>query len=757
MTGRTCKMPSEKHDLHFQEPVRRWDEALPLGNGLIGCLVWGDGLQLRLSLDRGDLWDKRVAPETLDSGFTYANMVKLARNGEQDELARRFDHFYSKCPYPTKLPAGRLELRGSAAAKQMESRLSVRHAEAEVNWLAEGRSYRMTTFLHAETKLGYIRLEGEHVHALELTLVPPDYAGIAAEREDKLSNFNISLTSLGYPCADLGSEGETRWFYQRTNHGLEYAVIVAASGKSDHVMEFVYTVAANLDGVSWFEDARLKVRAAAEAGYEEALPSHRAWWESFWSQSELTLPEFQFEKQWYLTNYLFASCSRKGAPPMPLQGVWTADEGNLPPWKGDYHNDLNTQLSYWHYMKANHLQEGESFIDFLWGLLPQARAFAARFYETSGINLPSVMTIDGNPLGGWPMYSLSPTNQIWLCQAFDHYWLYTGDREFLETRAYVYFKETAECLLGLLHPGEDGKLCLPVSSSPEIHDSSLQSWLTPNSNYDLSLIRYLFTRLEQMAELLEETVDRQRWTGVIDQLPDLAVNETGLMISPDESLTVSHRHHSHAMAIYPLRLLDYRRSDADKQIIDRTVYHLETLGKGFWVGYSFPWTASIYIQQGNGEAARYHLLQFWNYLCSPNGFHLNGDYKHTGLTQARYRPFTLEGNMAAADALQEMLLQTNGGVIRTFPAIPADWLKSAVEFRRFRGEMGVLVSAKITGGHLEYVELYAERGGSFLVENRFQADEVLLDIDGSVTALQCLNESEFPVELKKGETCRIIR
>ena len=74
------------------------------------------------------------------------------------------------------------------------------------------------------------------------------------------------------------------------------------------------------------------------------------------------------------------------------------------------------------------------------------------------------MTIDGQPLGGWPMYSLSPTQQIWLCQSFDLYYRYTGSWKFLEERAWVYFRETALCITGLLEEGEDGKLFLPVTS-----------------------------------------------------------------------------------------------------------------------------------------------------------------------------------------------------------------------------------------------------------------------------------------------------
>ena len=150
-------------------------------------------------------------------------------------------------------------------------------------------------------------------------------------------------------------------------------------------IEIAYVVASSYDGENWLDDIRKILKQALEDGYDKVLKNHKIWWHNFWSKSSIDLPDKMFEKQWYLTNYLFGSCSRKGSPPMPLQGVWTADEESLPPWKGDYHNDLNTQLSYLHYLKANHLEEGESFTDFLWNLVPQARKFAEEFFDAPGI------------------------------------------------------------------------------------------------------------------------------------------------------------------------------------------------------------------------------------------------------------------------------------------------------------------------------------------------------------------------------------
>ena len=413
-------------------------------------------------------------------------------------------------------------------------------------------------------------------------------------------------------------------------------------------------------------------------------------------------------------------------------------------------------MSYCHYLKANHLEEGSSFIDFLWNLAPEGRTFAKEFYDAEGICMPSVMSINGKNLGGWAMYSYSVTNQIWLCQAFDNYWKYTGDTEFLEQKAYPYLKETAQCVMRWLVKGEDGKLRLPVSSSPEIHDNTIDAWLTPNSNYDLSLMFYLFRTLSHMSRVLENG-EFQEWDDILDALPGLAVNEQHvLLLSPDEALNESHRHHAHMMAVYPLNLLDPYSEGHDGKIINASVADLERLGSGFWVGYSFTWMAEFYARQGNGEGAAYQLKIFQECFCSKNGFHLNGDYKKRGVSWFHYRPFTLEANMCAADALQEMLLQTFNGVIRVFPAIPEEWAEKGASFTQFRGEGGVLVSSEVKGGKLRYILLEAEKEGEFRLQNRYVSDRLFIETEESRKVITCGPDEIFSVRLNKHEKCRIV-
>ena len=134
--------------------------------------------------------------------------------------------------------------------------------------------------------------------------------------------------------------------------------------------------------------------------------------------------------------YLFASASRKGAPPISLQAVWTADNGSFPPWRGDFHNDLNTQLSYWPGYASNHLEESSVFTDWLWRIKPAAKKYTQHLFKDSGLNVPGVGTLVGRPMGRWAQYSFSPTVSCWLAQNFYWQWIYSGDINFLKQYAY---------------------------------------------------------------------------------------------------------------------------------------------------------------------------------------------------------------------------------------------------------------------------------------------------------------------------------
>lgn len=728
------------YNITSKHNITRWDEAIPLGNGKMGCLIWGSPACLRFSLDRVDVWDTTTPAGTEAPEFNYRTLVQLANRKDTRRIREIFDAPYY-APVPTKLPVGKI-LLGLPQYQDTASTLSLAKAEADLRLTGEGTA-KIRSFLHATLETGVIAVDLP-LEAFSIELQAPEFGrekkgGGHAYSEDSRSISQGSLQQIVCPepvhrriplpvkqpvkesfaTESLAMDsGYLEYFRQDISDSFSYGVVLGVCARDGHT-EIYYRVVTSKDSDRAFtkinrifEEALYEVSCLMCRGYDALFQSHEKWWEDYWNQSKIRIPDSFLEKNWYISNYLLGSCSRTGCYPMPLQGVWTADEDALPPWKGDYHNDLNTQMSYYHYLKANHLPQGASFVEFLWNSREAGRAFARDFYETEGLCLPAVMTIDGKPLGGWPMYSLSPTNQIWLCRAFDDYYRYTGDPEFLSERAYPYFQETEACIGALLEEGDDGLLYLPISSSPEIHDDEAEAFLKPNSNYDLSLLRYFYDTLEEYAQKLGNKKDAANWSVKRQKLPSLAFDERDvLMLSSQEVLQESHRHFSHAHGIHPLRLIKYD-SLQNRRRIDAVIKDLEQLGTQMWVGFSFCWMAELYAIAHKGNQAAEMLRIFWDSFCSCNGFHLNGDYQKRGYSSFDYRPFTLEANMCAADALQEMLLYTEEGLFEPFPAIPDDWKQEEASFEHFRGQGGILISCTLSQGKLSKLLVQADKSCS---------------------------------------------
>jgi alpha-L-fucosidase 2 len=435
------------------------------------------------------------------------------------------------------------------------------------------------------------------------------------------------------------------------------------------------------------------------------------------------LPDPRLQAQYDLAAYLYRSASTYGAPPMALQGLWTADEGGLPPWKGDYHNDLNTQMTYEAVLAANLWDAGEVWTEFNWELLPRYRRFAREFYGLDGdaAAIPGVMALNGDPLGGWGQYSLSPSNGAWIAWQFAERWRYTRDRKFLAERAAPFCFAIGEGLARLLEPvegadAEQGPLRLPLSSSPEIYDNTPAAWLEPNSNYDQTLLMALFKANRELAEALGNAAQVERWSELLARLEPLVLDEQGaLAFARGEPFAASHRHFSHAMAIHPLGLLSID-DEGQRRIIEPTLDALDAHGTRAWVGYSFAWASAMNAVAGRGDAALRYLE---DYLCftGPNGFHLNGAQCERELSAFRYRPFTLEGNFMAMDAIQRLLLQQRSGRLILFPAVPARW--PDVAFGRLAAPGRLVVSAERRGGRTLSVDIESPLGGELWLEDPF--------------------------------------
>ena len=675
--------------LGLPAPITTWEKGIPLGNGATGGVLWGEGTTVNLSLDRGDLWDLRTPEIYKRKDWTYATLKRLVRAGDETQIQALFDNPYENVPYPTKLPAGRLVLSFPQDEKVDAFSLDTCRAEATVRLGIP----RLNAFFAATAPVAMMRLSGP---APTLTLTPP-----------------LGVKTLAYPPARLEAKtiGSIHFIsmLQNGSAGFSYAVVVASQRQQNETIIAV-SIASSREGSDPVAIGLQHTSKALVRGYSAVFANHLTWWRRFGAISNIQLPDAQAQKQYILDRYFYGAASRKGAPPMPLQGVWTADEGGLPPWKGDYHNDLNTEMMYLAAPEAGLFEQHESFLNFNWKLLPIYKTFARSFYNVPGAVVPGVEALDGQQLGGWSQYSFSPTMGAWVAQSFYLQWRYTMDPVFLRTRAYPFTAQIGVALEGLLRPDARGKLQLPLSSSPEYFDNSLRAWLPPTSNFDLALLRWLYGALAEMAIAQNDRTAADHWNAVLVRLDLYSVGDDGLMLAPGVPSTESHRHLSNLMAIHPLGVLTMDSSAEENHLINQSIDNFLSQGTKEWTGYTYSWVACLLARIGRGDQALQYLHSYLRGFVYPNGFHVNGDQSGTGLSELHYHPFTLEGNFLAMQAMQEMLLQSWGNKLRIFPAVPTTWKN--VSFEHLRAEGGYVVSAKRAHGHTTGVSITATREGT---------------------------------------------
>ncbi|MHB9046762.1 MAG: glycosyl hydrolase family 95 catalytic domain-containing protein [Pirellulales bacterium] len=701
-------VPDAALNLKLQAPIKTWDEAVPLGNGAMGVLVWGGSNTLCFSLDRGDLWDERPSKRRTEvaSRFNWAAMQEMVANNRMAEFHDVFDSNYDYNGPPTKLPAGRLEvaLDPSQSIERFELALGTAEAVAHLKNGAGVRAF--VNAANVREPVAIVRIPGPALKNVRLRI--PD-----------------AVKKLGYPPSRAGESEGLCWFEQEAADGFAYAVCAGWKRAGDATL-LAFTVATRAEGMSPRGVAESRVKAALKAGYDESLAVHAKWWADFWGRSSISVPEPHILQHYYLVRYFYGAASRRGAPPMPLQGVWTADTDSLPPWKGDYHNDLNTQMTYLAYRTSGDFDEGATFLDYLYDLLPTFRQFARDFYDAPGAAVPGVMSLKGQALGGWGQYSLSPTMGAWNSHLFYLHWRHTGDDEFLRRRAYPFCREIATCLRHLLKPDAGGTLKLPLSSSPEVFDNTRRAFLKPNSNYDLASLKMLFLTLSEMAAATGDQAEAGRWRDTARQVGDFHVAADGaLLLDESTPLSQSHRHLSNLMGLHPFNLTTVDRGDQDRRIIRASLTQWDALGTGAWCGYSFSWMACLRARVGDAEAALRNLDLYARAFVLRNGFHANGDQTGSGFSGFTYRPFTLEGNFLAMEAVHEMLLQSwsptpgtlDTEVIRIFPATPWRW--HDVSFEDLRAEGGHRVSARRSNNATTWFRIVVGKDGILRIRDNF--------------------------------------
>lgn len=718
----------DAHDLIWERPPLRWLDGLPLANGDIGAMIWGDGAPLRFTLDKYDAWETREHI-LADDDLTYARLREMVEQKQEQEVVQalttrrlyRDESDELKKPYPTRLPMPRLELDFGGPLEWQQARLNLRRATATLEARRNQKPIRLSAYTHAQRNLLVIQIEG----------VPAEDINVRLRFDHLNEHARNLLKKWGYPEPEIVAEPNRGSLHLTAPTGYEYAVCwnktIADGGQSCTIL---LTLTSSHDAADPLAAGRELVEQAAAQGPD--IVGHQQWWSQYWQRSYLAIPDARLESLYYIEMYKLGCSSRPGKWPVTLQGLWTCD-GVMPPWSGDYHLDMNVQESYWPIYAANRLELGEPLYRVFNACIPRWKKQCEQFFKFEGIWAGCAIGPRGERVYGYTGVEFWPGNTAWLAHLYWLHWQYSQDRQFLREQALPIIRQSFLTYANLLEKGDDDRLHVPLSYSPEYHEGSFASFVR-NPTVDLALIRWLGRAIiEANAALNERDPLTDRVHQILDELVDYPRDpRTGsLAIAEGVPLEYSHRHFSHLMAIHPLGIMTID-DPRDKAVIDASLLHIARIGFGQWTGWSFPWMAMIAGRADLGNMSWKMLDLYIDAFITPTTLHINGDPRIYGLSMYRYEPMTLEGGFAAAAAVMEMLIQSHNEVVRVFPALPVRWHHAY--FSGLRAEGAFLVTSKLVDGRVRFIDVVSEAGKSCVIQNPWNNQAVMQAVDPATGA-----------------------
>jgi alpha-L-fucosidase 2 len=375
--------------------------------------------------------------------------------------------------------------------------------------------------------------------------------------------------------------------------------------------------------------------------------------------------------------------------------VWAMD-GVLPPWRGEYATNVNVQETFWPALASGHLDLMDCWCDFMHQCLPEAQALTRQFFGTEGAFWRTSFAPRAVPIWGWYTVNYCWSSTGWLAGMLWQRWRYSMDQDWLAHTGYPVVAEIFRFYRANLRPGDDGRLHVPLSTSPEYGCNTPSAWV-PDPNIDLALIRRCCDWVVEMEEALGTAELTAAAREVRATLAPYALTEGKVLcLWEGKPLDVSYHHPSQLMAIHPAMDLTIEGDDEARAIIAASLQQFFSLGQYGWGGHTFAQMASFGANVGRPEFAYDCLLHFAEYWIGPNGLHFNRDMRCTGTTQ--YCGDDMAG-------MCDMLLQGWNDIVRIFPAVPVHW--QDIVFRDLLAEGAFTVSAIRREGRTVWVRVRA--------------------------------------------------